>query len=70
MKTDPFSIRLPPEQQKRILQIIAATGQNYSKSEIISIALDVLFALLPATPSMLPGYDISKDVAVTQRRSA
>ena len=65
MKTDPFSIRLPQEQQARILQVIAATGQNYSKSEIISVALDVLFALLPAAPSLLPEYDISKDTAVT-----
>ena len=66
-KTDPFSIRLPVEQHERLMDVAAATGGTYSKSDLISRSLEIYFALLEHCPSMLPEYDLSQDRSVTQR---
>ena len=65
MKTDPFSIRLPEEQHTELIAKAAATGGTYSKSEIISRALRVYFAILDQCPTLLPEYDPEQDRSVT-----
>ena len=65
--SDPFSIRLPEEDYTRVLEVIAATGGSYNRSELISIALKCFLGMLPACPQLLTGYDKERDPAVTRK---
>ena len=64
--TDPFSIRLPKELYDDIFAVIAATGGEVTKSDIIHRAVKNYLALLRVNPTMLPNYNTSLDKAVTQ----
>ena len=64
--TDPFSIRLPKELYDDIFAVIAATGGEVTKSDIIHRAAKNYLALLRVNPTMLPNYNPSLDKAVTQ----
>ena len=64
--TDPFSIRLPKELYDDIFAVIAATGGEVTKSDIIHRAVKNYLALLRVNPTMLPNYNHSLDKAVTQ----
>ena len=64
--TDPFSIRLPKELYDDIFAVIAATGGEVTKSDIIHRAVKNYLALLRVNPTMLPNYNPSLDKAVTQ----
>ena len=63
--TDPFSIRLPKALHKRVSEVIAATDNEYNRSQIVVRALEMYFALLSLSPSLLPEYDPEKDKSVT-----
>ena len=65
--TDPFSIRLPKELYDDIFAVIAATGGEVTKSDIIHRAVKNYLALLRVNPTMLPNYNPSLDKAVTQQ---
>ena len=64
--TDPFSIRLPQELYDDIFSVIAATGGEVTKSDIIHRAVKNYIALLRINPTMLPNYDPSLEKSVTQ----
>ena len=65
--TDPFSIRLPQELYDDIFSVIAATGGEVTKSDIIHRAVKNYIALLRINPTMLPNYDPSLEKSVTQQ---
>ena len=65
--SDPFSIRLPEDVYKRALEVIAATGGMYNRSELITIAVRCFIGMLPACPHLLEGYCKDMDAAVTQK---
>lgn len=56
-----FSTRIRKDQEKRLMEIVAATTCEVSRSEITRQALDNFFAQLAVCPSMLAGYDPKKD---------
>ena len=64
-RADPFSFRPSAHLADRLISVVAATDQAYSRSEIVNIALELFFAQLAVCPSMLPEYDPAKDVSVT-----
>ena len=68
--TDPFSIRLPKELYDDIFAVIAATGGEVTKSDIIHRAVKNYLALLRVNPTMLPNYNPSLDKAVTQQQKS
>ena len=68
--TDPFSIRLPKELYDDIFAVIAATGGEVTKSDIIHRAVKNYLALLRVNPTMLPNYNPSLDKAVTQPKKS
>ena len=65
--TDPFSIRLPKELYDDIFAVIAATGGEVTKSDIIHRAVKNYLALLRVNPTMLPNYNPSLEKSVTQQ---
>ncbi len=64
--SDNFSIRLPEDIYRRTMEVIAATGGMYNRSELIAIAVRCFLGMLPACPHLLEGYDKAADKAVTQ----
>ena len=66
--SDPFSIRLPKSLYDRVYAVIAATGGEYNKTQIVVRALEMYFAMLTLSPSLLPEYDPEKDASVTQKQ--
>ena len=64
--SDNFSIRLPEDIYRRTMEVIAATGGKYNRSELIAIAVRCFLGMLPACPQLLEGYDKDEDKAVTQ----
>ena len=64
--TDPFSIRLPKELYDDIFAVIAATGGEVTKSDIIHRAVKNYLALLRVNPTKLPYYNPSLDKTDTQ----
>lgn len=64
-KTEPFSLRLPQPLYDRLFQVIAATGNEVTRSHLIVCALQTYLAILDHNPGLIEGYDISKDVSVT-----
>jgi len=65
-KSAPFSVRLDTDNEKRLYEVVAATSGEVSKSEVVNIALALLFRQLDVCPSMIPGYDPEQDKSVTQ----
>ena len=63
--SDPFSIRLPQELYDRLFSVIAATSNEYNKSQIVVLALQTYFAILDYNPAMLEHYDRDRDTSVT-----
>ncbi len=53
----PTTVRLDSVLQRRLNDVVAASGGEYSRSEIICRAMTLYFAQLDAMPDMLPGYD-------------
>lgn len=64
--SDPVSIRLPQDLYDRLFSVIAATGNEYNKSQIVVLALKTYFAILDYNPAMLEYYDRDRDTSVTQ----
>lgn len=64
--TDSFSIRLPQELYDRIIAVIAATGNEVTRTGLIVQALQHYFALLDLNPRLLEGYDRRQDKSVTK----
>ena len=64
-KSSPFSVRLDTDNEKRLYEVVAATSGEVSKSEVVNIALALLFRQLEVCPSMVPGYDALLDKSVT-----
>lgn len=64
--SDPVSIRLPQDLYDRLFSVIAATGNEYNKSQIVVLALQTYFAILDYNPAMLEHYDRDRDTSVTQ----
>lgn len=62
----PFSVRLPEDLYERVYAVIAATGGEYNKTQIVVRALEMYFAMLSLSPSLLPEYDPDRDTSVTQ----
>ena len=62
----PFSVRLPEDLYERVYAVIAATGGEYNKTQIVVRALEMYFAMLSLSPSLLPEYDPDRDVSVTR----
>ncbi len=65
-KSQPFSVRLDADNEKRLFEVVAATEGESSRGEVINIALSLLFKQLEVCPSIVPGYDPSLDKSVTQ----
>lgn len=63
-KADPFSFRPTERNAIRLQHVAAATENECSRSEIINIALDHLFAQIEICPSMIPGYNPKLDKSV------
>ena len=61
----PFSVRLPEDLYERVYAVIAATGGEYNKTQIVVRALEMYFAMLSLSPSLLPEYDPDRDTSVT-----
>ncbi len=64
--SEPFSIRLPVQLYNKLFAVIAATGCEITRTDLIIRALETYIALLSCNPSMLEGYDKAKDVSVTR----
>ena len=65
-KSQPFSVRLDSDNEKRLFEVVAATEGETSRGEVINIALALLFKQLEVCPSMIAGYDPTRDKSVTQ----
>lgn len=63
-----ITTRVTRAQYDRLLNIVAATDAEVSRSEINRQALDQFFAQLAVCPSMLTGYDPKKDKLLRQKR--
>lgn len=66
-RAEPFSFRPSESNAERLQTAVAATNGEVSKSEIINIALDHLFAQVVICPSMIPGYSPERDKSVTHK---
>ena len=62
----PFSVRLDADVERKLFAVVAASEGEVSRGEVVNIALSLLFRQLSVCPSMIPGYDPSRDKSVTQ----
>ncbi len=65
-RSEPFSLRLNPALLDRMFCVIAATGNEVTRTGLIERALETYFKILEANPTTLEGYDKSRDKSVTQ----
>lgn len=63
--SEPFSLRLPQELYDRLFSVIAATGNEVTRTGVITKALETYFAILDRNPSLVSEYDRAKDKSVT-----
>lgn len=63
---EPFTLRLPKHLYEEMFAVIAATGNEVTRSGLIIRAIDFYLHVLRHTPSMLEGYDMEQDTSVRQ----
>ena len=63
---DPFTFRPARGIGRRLMDVVAATGNEITRSGLINLALTSLFAQLEVTPGMIPYYDPAKDKSARQ----
>lgn len=66
LPAEPFTLRLPRRIHDELFAVIAATGNEVTRSGLIIRALEFYLHVLRHTPSMLEGYDIERDESVRQ----
>ena len=64
---EPFTLRLPKQLHDELFAVIAATGNEVTRSGLIIRALEFYLHVLRHTPSMLEFYDIERDASVRQK---
>ncbi len=67
-KSSPFSIRISDRVLRRLHEVIGASGNEYTRSELIEKAVETFLALLTINPTMLEYYDPALDKSVTKKR--
>ena len=63
----PPLLRLPQPLYDRLFDVIAATGNEVTRSGVIVKALETYLAILECNPGMLAGYDSGRDRSATQK---
>lgn len=66
-RSESFSLRLPQPLYDRLFDVIAATGNEVTRSGVIVKALETCLAILECNPGMLEGYDSGRDRSATQK---
>lgn len=66
-RSESFSLRLPQPLYDRLFDVIAATGNEVTRSGVIVKALETYLAILECNPGMLEGYDSGRDRSATQK---
>lgn len=61
-----FSFRLPKELHDRLIGVVAATGNEITRSGLCVQALEFFLHNLSAYPAMVEGYDPQKDKSARQ----
>ena len=61
---EPFTLRLPKQLHDELFAVIAATGNEVTRSGLIIRALEFYLHVLRHTPSLLDGYDMERDASV------
>lgn len=61
---EPFTLRLPKQLHDELFAVIAATGNEVTRSGLIIRALEFYLHVLRHSPSLLEGYDIELDESV------
>lgn len=61
LPAETFSLRIPKHLNDRMFDVIAATGNEITRTGLIIRALNTYFSILYHNPSMLEGYDIERD---------
>lgn len=64
--SEQFTLRLPRRLHEELFSVIAATGNEVTRSGLIVRALEFYLHVLRHTPSMLEGYDMERDESVRQ----
>lgn len=67
-KNDFLSVRLSPELNARLMDVIQATGGEVTKTAIVERSINAFLKLLELEPSMIPEYDPDAHLSVSQRR--
>lgn len=68
-KNDFLSVRLSPELNARLMDVIQATGGEVTKTAIVERSINAFLRLLELEPSMIPEYDPEAHLSVTQRKA-
>lgn len=66
-KNDFLSVRLSPELNARLMDVIQATGGEVTKTAIVERSINAFLKLLELEPSMIPEYDPDAHLSVSQR---
>jgi predicted transcriptional regulator len=67
-KNDFLSVRLSPELNARLMDVIQATGGEVTKTAIVERSINAFLRLLELEPSIIPEYDPDAHLSVTQRK--
>lgn len=67
-KNDFLSVRLSPQLNAKLMEVIQATGGEVTKTAIVERSINAFLKLLELEPSMIPEYDPEAHLSVTQRR--
>lgn len=67
-KNDFLSVRLSPQLNAKLMEVIQATGGEVTKTAIVERSINAFLKLLELEPSMIPEYDPEAHLSVTQRK--
>lgn len=67
-KNDFLSVRLTPELNSELMDVIQATGGEVTKTAIVERAIKAFLRLLELEPTIIPEYDPEAHLSVSQKR--
>lgn len=65
-----LNVRLTPEMQARIMAVIQATGGEITRTALVERSLDMFLRVLELEPTMIPQYNPSAHLSVSQKAKA
>ncbi len=67
-KNDFLSVRLTPELNSELMDVIQAIGGEVTKTAIVERAIKAFLRLLELEPTIIPEYDPEAHLSVSQKR--